>query len=629
MRRLFVMLLVLCLIGAGAYAREDAAMKAAFDVYSSGDADGGITLSSAAVDVSEMEIWCAASAREMMDESGISRILGESDDGRLLFLGTGKQFGLPENAFEVTDISPRGDVMFGMLDTMRACVAGNRVILQTYAAERSAPDADGIMERYNRGANTLAVTKRALDGVVWSPDGSMAAITNGYDTLMKLDVKSDPLIIMDVYSGEYYAATTAAKKVNLSSATFPLAACFDETGRYVYCLMCGRGLIEHDTVENTNRCVGSAGEYDRFAYPTYLSRLSDGRLVFPIMTAKQQTGIGVFTPSAGVTELPYAPTDFPEYANISECVGKFEFSFIERASQFGLRALNFNAENGCGLAYCDDMVRKAGRGCFSVIDANAGFAGINDFLMITTDGRVEKLTGDEITSLDDRALSQYDSVLNACLSPDGRHVLVNTQECMYICDPEKPALVRIDYPEGVVPGDWSYFNHAKYARGTSWQADRLLVTADGLYEFAWDEAYVEARKPAAESVPEAASATETAPTTKIAPAAANRIALALENAKSAYMKLRPDEEIQPSDAVPSPGDAVENDADMKPAPVDGAPVPKAGWTCPGCGWENDADMKFCPNDGTPRPLSAWTCPSCGRENDADMNFCPNDAAARP
>lgn len=484
MRKLLILFTVLCLLGASVSTEADQDLAAAFEALSAGDCGQSFRLEPVPQpDVSDMEIWCAASARELMTTSGL-QALRESEDGKLLYLGTGAELGCtgPDDFF-VTDISPRGNVMYGMLQGYtRACITDNKVILQTYSAERSTPDTFGTMDVYNRTPNLLAVTKTAVDGVVWSPDGRMAALTNGPATLDTLRLNANPFIIMDVEAGEYYNAMTSDTGFKEGNAYLPLSACFDDTGRYVYFLVYRLGLIEHDTVTRANRLVGSSVDgYEKYAYAPYLSRLDDGRIVFPIyMTKNEPCGIGIYTPVENKVELPLTPDDFPDYTNITELSGEYEFTFLSNGIPFPLRGLDIHAESGLGAAY----VMIGDNSFLITLDAYDEFAGIDRLIGLGEDGTPVSVSYEELA---DR-LGSMGSLFSVTLSPDGKYALLSGKESLYVCEPDTLSILPVAYPDRLSAANVSEnaMTASSYRRGMDWQSDNLIITSKGMYRLVWD-----------------------------------------------------------------------------------------------------------------------------------------------
>ena len=283
-----------------------------------------------------------------------------------------------------------------------------------------------INENLAKVFSTRLQTLLGEEGVIYSPDGRYAAIFNNHDTLVRLYLIFDPIII-DLSTGEMFLSATYGNKPAKGNCGAVTTATFSSDGRYLYYMLYGNtaeyrtALYRYNLQEDTTEFCYSGSDLN---YYPYLSETKDGTFVIMRDTIRQSE-------SEGLTSISYK--DGVWNGN--------DLSFDLPSRYWYCKRLMFSANSGYGFMPGKLPFFGAPYCAFQCVIPDIDFAGLNQYHVISKDSnQIQTYSAGEIASLienwiigssqeDGSVLHQdipFQEIMTSTLSPDGYYVLLNT-----------------------------------------------------------------------------------------------------------------------------------------------------------------------------------------------------------
>lgn len=468
-------------LGLLAASRRDAALDAVFQ-------SGAPALQEVSLwgnDAEQYEVVFSAAQLDFMSFDASVYAPRRSEDGRVIAVAMpAQEVRALLNAARPLSVSPDGETVLLYAEGMLAALRGNILTLLLEAQDRGVADTYGNLERYMD--DIVGAGLVGEEGVVWSPDGRYAVITNARDVLMTMRFIVDPILI-DTQTGEIFLTATYPDKL-LDGGAAVTQARFDGTGRYLYYLLYGYygnnkcALMRYDLLnDETILCYDGP----QLAYYPSLCELSDGCLLalLDVFGSDLACGLNVYAQEAGgwrndpqVFSLParcFYPRSLAYAANS-------DYALITGLLYRSLPALLMRLQPGSGFAGREDYwaiesLRGRAATRLTAAQVEAEFASIQTDLG----------TGSDADALSDLLGSKYVSIHRACLSPDGHYALLycsgkdDTGADAYaflLLRLEDMALVPVQAdPQLLMGAAASPSAGPLYAPGVSWCADGTLL----------------------------------------------------------------------------------------------------------------------------------------------------------
>ncbi len=380
--------------------------------------------------------------------------------------------------------SPDGGKALCMDKQIAYVAEGKTITIISYSHERSVQDEYG---QYAAFAKLTPDRWVGAEGVVWSPDGRYAVLTNFAEVFFRARFVYG-LYIIDTVTGELFCADTYPTKLKEKWGAV-MQACFGPAGRQLYYVLYGSAygdapvsLMCYDVETGQKQRLLACQK--RSAYPM-LQMGGSGSLMnlADSPNASEPLGLNVYTQRDGVWSMKtYA---LPQTSRIA-----YPIYFDAGPAGFGVlldRILPANQGKS---------VTMAGQ-----VRLEDGYPGLGEFLLIDSPDapyatRISLLSYGDGSLLDGRlAEGTLWQCLNIKLSPDGRYALLlvgNSGEFAFLMmDMETLALRRVTAPDGLASTAAVYnvpVSNA-YPSGFNWFLGNKLVFngTDGLKlcEFAY------------------------------------------------------------------------------------------------------------------------------------------------
>jgi hypothetical protein len=341
--------------------------------------------------------------------------------------------------------SPGGGKILCLDQNKAYVVEGQDVTLIVPDTARGVPDEYGSFAKF---AVTPPYKWAGSEGVVWSPDGRYAVLTN-YEAALKYLKFIYGLYIIDTQTGQLYCVDTYPDDPFQSGAAV-FQACLDPSGRYVYYMLYGR--IYDDSMVSLMRYDMETGKKERlYACPTLsayprLQWTEQGQLVnlLDSLRAQEHMGLNVFEEKNGVwtsSSLLFSQPPIAIRPYFME-VGPAGYGVL-------LHTIPTTNTKESGLAR---VLNLPGR-----FDMNAGFEGYDDLLLIESFDAPSAtrlpMAGDTGKLVEQLSRGGALQCLNIKLSPDGRYALLlmmndKDEYGFLIMDLETLSLKRVKAPAG-------------------------------------------------------------------------------------------------------------------------------------------------------------------------------------
>ena len=351
----------------------------------------------------------------------------------------------------------------------------------------------GVADEYGNLQHILHAMGRMLgnEGVTWSHDGRYAVITSINRVLMNMQLIIDPVLI-DTVTGELIITATYPQKIMEENAGAMTAACFSADDRYLYYAFYGNmgehrySLLRCDLATCETELLYN-GEAD--IYFPQLRELRDGSFIILSDTRYSQESMGV----ACLSEGGAASAFWAKAGSLSERTdtGKGWRASVKRfdlpLEKWRVRSMEYAPTSGWAvlIGTYNSLGYALQRFCpdedFDGIDQRwllradtlelVPMEGAPEDLFIQTDGSASGLS------------EEYLPLLAVRLSPDGRYALMQVGRVNQI----SLLLVRLEdmktVPVAGIPQEalqpYGTPLTAKYAPGMEWNADQLVLLADG------------------------------------------------------------------------------------------------------------------------------------------------------
>jgi len=417
-------------------------------------------LAEKSVSLSGVKVYAALSSFSPEEMPAFAE--SDPDENGMICLGNADQF-LTAADIYAYDISPDGSTRFVYVKDAGNFILNEReksLIPITAAYER------GVEDQYNvlKALESSALTSRpiaAAEGLVWSPDGRYAAVTNGKAVILAMNM-SYQLLLIDTKTGECFLAETWPTRITKGGGAV-CAACFDETGENLYYIHISTGGASRSNLYSYNLESGASTYLsacnNHYPYPPALFRAADGSLIsvhYPNKIRERFT-IDVHTDFMGSRWMRsmlmnakngivrVEKIDFSEEAGrgIALCSSVSHASSMPESSD-SLKILNFSYLECFSLNSVDDTV--------IVIPADSEYAKRTDADSMDPDSpsfSKEAILGQKANAL----------IINAALSPDGRSALLvlnhsaqlnsDLRYSLKLLDLETLALTNVSVPETV------------------------------------------------------------------------------------------------------------------------------------------------------------------------------------
>ncbi len=330
-------------------------------------------------------------------------------------------------------------------------------------------------------------TRISDEGVVWSPDGRYAVISNNRMVMQSMQLIIDPMVI-DTATGEVFLTATYNNRIfareGEETGGALTAACFSRDGRYLYYSFLGAigqgryALLRCELATGNTELLWSG---DDMVYYPRLSELKDGSFLIlsDVKDSSRPMGVARLAPggllsglSGGAWRVSTAAFDLPMQ--------------LWRVTQ-----LDYSADSGWAL--CLGSAASTGY-ALQRFRPDEGCAGIEQRWMLRADTHefvpVEGDTTDVFSSMffegHLKPDAEYLMMLAAQLSPDGQYALVQYREQAGGSQTYPLLLVRLEdmktvpvtgLPEGSLPPYHTALSY-RYAPGMEWSCGQILLMVD-------------------------------------------------------------------------------------------------------------------------------------------------------
>lgn len=384
-------------------------------------------------------------------------------------------------------LSPTGNSGFLTLNGTPAAYYGGKVRMLYPSAERGVEDTYENLKKYYEHLTARFSVMIGEEGIQYSPDGRYAIILNIRLSLINGQFFLDPILI-DLSTGEVILTATYPTKISQENMAVATTATFSADGRYLYYMTYGH--ID-DTQTQLYR-------YDLESGTTELCRGNTQWLYYPHLCEVGPESFIIISDTNRTSEQQKLVS-----------LQKADDRWVLREHQLPvLRAfyyankMSYSAASGHGFLLGRN---DAGAGYYglSPISARDDYAGLNQVVCFTG-GKAVTLSPEEYQAQVEaagRALPEgeqgrfgasfgYDAILQATLSPDGRYVLLLTENQadssrgLYLLRLEDLAMREIGgiAPETIQVGAFG----RDYPIQIEWNTDTLIIgTEDGVqtYQF--------------------------------------------------------------------------------------------------------------------------------------------------
>ena len=394
---------------------------------------------------------------------------------------------LPEAEFVPLSKSPSGNSgIIGVGSSAIAMYNGEYHIV--YPSTKGVSDEYKNLNRYFTYFNSRIRNLIGEEGIVYSPDGKYAVLTNKNFVLNKMQTFLDP-ILLDLSSGELILTATYADKLAENNAGAITSAVFSSDNKYFYYVLYGRfgdariRLYRYDlNAGETELCF----ESDKNLYYPHLAELEDGSFLMlnDAYKSNEAEELVILSCSNGEWVLK------EEKLKVDH--GYFYSSRLMYSPNAGLACLLGNTVANGGSAVA-----------FQLVNPTNGFEGLSNYWCIKKDtDEIVSLSPEEYqTSIDTDARDQekkvslslmypYQTIINTVFSPDGNYLLLHTLSNSAKDKSRNLFLVRLEdmgikkisglNAEEIMVGAMG----SNYAINIEWNTDELIIgTKDGIKTF--------------------------------------------------------------------------------------------------------------------------------------------------
>ena len=346
------------------------------------------------------------------------------------------------------------------------------------------PDAYGNLEMLFSGPGGFLNTVLGSDGVIWSPGGRYAAITNTKMTLMMLKFLIDPMVI-DLSTGELILLRTFGSKMMDDANGAMTTACFSKDERYFYYAFYGKmeqddysgtKIMRYDLLTGEEICCGSLGFPAGNYYP-HLYETEQGNLIILLDSSKadEPKGVSLLRPAgSGYERETYTFSDPALRANV----------------------LRYSANSGYALALFPGLggYVNGNISFLTVFKPDEDMEGFGEFwAFYNDDSGVRLLDGEDVLDLcknpelaRESADGGLESVCGFCLSPDGNYALVavgGKEHRLLLARLSDRETVEV---QGIDSGQIMFGDRAQliYPPVMEWNSDTIIMgMSDGIHTY--------------------------------------------------------------------------------------------------------------------------------------------------
>lgn len=386
---------------------------------------------------------------------------------------------LPYSEIVWLSLSPAGNSGFLTVDDSTVAYYNGKYRILYPDLAHSVTDEYGKFEKYYQQAMIQILRLLGREGIIYSPDGRYAAITNIDQTLIYMNMFIDPILI-DLSTGAILLTDTFSQKFMDEKAGSMATACFSADNRYFYYYIYGNigetrsALFRYDLeTGETESCYSGT---DLLYYPR-LSETADGDLIILKDT---------YNGSQGVVKLTCSQDSWSAE----------EHSFDLSTQYWYTNQMLYSAASGYAVASGRSMGLAQSNYAVQCIRIDEDFAGLNRYLAISKeDDQLLTLSAEEIQETldglkeagEDNTLQfPYQLILSTRLSPDGQYMLLHTQNTGTLGNPNRIFhlyVVRLEdlairEVTGLDPASIPFDILASYKPMIEWNTDTLIIGTD-------------------------------------------------------------------------------------------------------------------------------------------------------